>query len=205
MFEAIIDSVQFIEKLKAGNREAFILLWQQGILNVVPFLRWARFHEAEDVWQDLWLILKRTKCADYDPAEGRFSIWLLTVAKNLARDGEKQRGREEPIEDGHEPSFTPTFDQEDNGGNQKRHQWLNQAIRSLRKSGSLKEIDCKMLRLRFQKSLTWSDIARRLGSTSTAIRQRYSRMLRKLKQEILRLENDELRRSLKQPVGTDSS
>ena len=206
MFEAIIDSSQFIKKLKAGNRETFAFLWKEGMANVVPFLRWARFHEAEDIWQDLWLILKRTKCAGYDPAEGQFSKWLLTVAKNFARDCEQERGRwPESIEDVQEPSFEPRLDEENRGGNQKRHQWLKKAIRSLRKGGSLKEIDCQVLRLRFHKCLKWPEIARRLESTNTAIRQRYSRILRKLKREILRLENDELRRSHKQPIGTDSS
>ena len=206
MFEAIIDSRQFIKKLKAGNDEAFLFLWKEGIANVVPFLRWARFHDPEDVWQDLWLKLKQTKCKGYDPDEGEFSKWLLTVAKNFARNREEaRRSWPESIEHIQDPSIELTFDEENNGGNQKRHKWLKQAIRSLRKSGSLKEIDCEVLRLRFRRRLKSPEIARRLGSTDTAIRQRLSRILRKLKREILRLENDELRRSHKQPVGTDSS
>lgn len=206
MFEAIIDSRQFIKKLKAGNDEAFLFLWKEGVANVVPFLRWARFHEAEDVWQDLWLSLEEDKCEGYDLGEGKLSEWLLTVAKNFARDREQELRRwSESIEDIQDPSFDPRLNEENNGGNQKRHKWLKQAIRSLRKSGSLKEIDCEVLRLRFRRRLKSPEIARRLGSTDTAIRQRLSRILRKLKREILRLENDELRRSHKQPAGTDSS
>ena len=206
MFEAIVDSSQFIKKLKAGNREALEFLWKEGSANVVPFLRWLGFQEPEDIWQDLWLKLRRTKCKGYYPEEGEFSKWLLTVAKNFARDCEKEQGDwPECIDDIPEPSVEPTIDEENNGGNQKRHQWLKQAIRSLRKSGSLKEIDCKVLQLRFRLRLKSPEIARRLGSTNAAIRQRYSRILRKLKREILRLENNEIQRSRKQPVGTDSS
>jgi RNA polymerase sigma factor (sigma-70 family) len=206
MFEAIIDSKQSTKKLKAGNPKAFEFLWKEGSANVVPFLRWAGFQEPEDTWQDLWLELKRTKCKGYDPDEGEFSKWLLTVAKNFARDREEERRRwPESIEDIVEPSIEHAFDEENNGGSQRRLELLKRAMKSLRKGGSLNEIDRTVLRLRFRRRLKSPEIARELGSTNAAIRQRYSRTLRKLKREILRLENNELQRSRKQPAGTDSS
>jgi RNA polymerase sigma factor (sigma-70 family) len=200
MFGAIINTVRFVNKLRAGNAEAYERLWTEGVKNVIPFLRWARFGEPEDLWQDLWLILRKNKCAGYDPAGGNFSSWLLTVAKNFARERERERRSwSESIEGIAETPTESITNYEKNGGNQDRVELLNLVL------DSLDDSEHELLWLKFDLRLKSREIARRLGCTCAAIRQRLSRLLRRLKEQILEIEKNELRRSHKHSSRGDSS
>lgn len=212
MFEAAVDSEDFINRLKAGDEEAFKFLWIEGKRNVIRFLWWAKFRDAEDLWQDLWLDLNLTKCAAYELTEGEeFSKWLLTVAKNRARERERNRSRWpiapiadiEDLEDLLQLRSLLAIEvgtpEQNNGGNQKRAEMLAQVLESLT------EDEHELLHLKIDLGLKSPEIARRLGATSSAVRKRQSRLLRKLKKEILRLEDDELRRSHKDVTRGDSS
>src|SRR5260370_19185525 len=91
MFEAIIDSKEFVTRLQAGDDKAFDLLGKEGSENVVPLLRSLRLYEPEDAWHDCWLELKRTKCSGYDPARGKLSNWVLVRATTRARKRQRER------------------------------------------------------------------------------------------------------------------
>lgn len=204
MFKAIINSKRFFRRLQSGNAKAFEILWKEGVNNVIPFLRSCGFDDPEDLWQDCWLYLKLTRCSEYKPAAGEFSKWLPTVAKNRARDREREKRRWptvpiEVVENNLRFSIASVFEDENKSGYQENAKLLEQTLESLKQS------DQELLWLRFSLDLKSPAIAQTLGATSVAIRQRLSRLLRRLKKEIERLKNDELRRSHKRPAGADSS
>ncbi|HWN11964.1 MAG TPA: sigma-70 family RNA polymerase sigma factor [Pyrinomonadaceae bacterium] len=203
MFEAIIDDKRFFKRLRSGNAKAFELLWKEGAKNVIPFLRSGEFDHAEDLWQDCWLHLASTRCSEYKPTACQFSAWLLSVAKNRARDRERKKRRWktvpiEVIENTLMFSIASAFDDENKSGYQENAELLEQTLETLKQS------DRELLWLRFDLGLKSPAIAETLGATSVAIRQRLSRILRRLKKEI-ESQKDELRRPHKQPAGADSS
>jgi len=198
MFGAFINSDEFIASLHAGVITAFELLWIEGARNVIPFLRSAGFADPEDIWQDCWVKLFRTNCRGYDRSEGEFPEWLLTVAKNRGRDRErkKKRSRTGSIEDIPEQLFAVT--DENGSGDHNRVALLDEVL------GRLDPDDREIIRLGCELGLKSPEMALRFGSSRVAIRKRKSRLLRKLKRQILRLEDNELRRTRQQTTGRDS-
>ena len=89
--------------------------------------------------------------------------------------------------------------EENESGQQEKVELLEQASRTLKKD------EQRLLRLKYDLGLKSPVIAKRLGTTSVAVRKRISRVLKRLRQEIERLREDELRRPIKGPSGADSS
>ena len=200
MFEEIVDSKEFFNRLQSGDETAFKFLYEQGLKNVVPFLASQQFYDPEDAWHDCWIELNESTCSDYDPAEGKLSNWILAYALNHARNLQKKRRRwkETSIDD--EPDFAPkdVSTEENKGGQHKKAKLLKQASRAVGKN------EYRLLWLRYGLGFKSPTIAKRFGTTSAVIRKRISRARQRLRKEIERLE-DELRRPAEEPSGADSS
>jgi RNA polymerase sigma factor (sigma-70 family) len=199
MFGPTINSKEFLARLLAGEAKAWDLLYEQGVNNVVPLLRSLRLCEPEDAWHDTWLELKATNCYGYDPSLGEFSDWVLMRATNRARDNQREILRWRSSEDVDDLA-SPESDKEKNeSGDQEKVELLKQASRTLKKD------EQKLLWLRYALGRKSPAIAKQLGTTSVTVRKRISRALKRLRQEIERLREDELRRPVKGPSGADSS
>ncbi len=81
-----------IRRVLDGDVESFRLLVRRyerplygQIRNLVPDA-----HDGEDVAQEVFLTAYR-RLASYDPAQGAFSTWLLTIARNKCLNALKKR------------------------------------------------------------------------------------------------------------------
>src|SRR5947209_4484563 len=81
-----------IRRVLDGDVESFRLLVRRyerplhGLIrNLVPDA-----HDGEDVAQEVFLAAYR-RLAAYDPAQGAFSTWLLTIARNKCLNARKKR------------------------------------------------------------------------------------------------------------------
>ena len=199
MFGAIINSKEFLARLLAGEAKAWVLLHEEGISNVVPLLRSLRLYEPEDAWHDTWLEIRLTNCFGYDPSRGDFSDWVLMRATNRARDNQRQMLRWRSSEDVSDRASQESDTEQNESGHREKVELLEQASRTLKKD------EQKLLWLRYGLGRKSPAIAKQLGTTSVAVRKRISRALKRLRQEIERLREDELRRTIKGPSGADSS
>ena len=199
MFGAIINSKEFVGSLQNGEAKAFELLFEEGVNNVVPLLRSLHLYEPEDAWHDTWLELKLTNCFGYDPSRGDFSDWVSMRATNRARDNRREMLRWRSSEDVYDLASPESDTEENESGNQEKVELLKQASRTLKKD------EQKLLWLRYGLGRKSPAIAKQLGTTSVTVRKRISRALKRLRQEIERLREDELRRPVKRPSGADSS
>src|SRR5690349_16778573 len=87
-----------IRRVLDGDVESFRLLVRRyerplsGLIrNLVPDA-----HDGEDVAQEVFLTAYR-RLATYDPAQGAFSTWLLTIARNKCLNALRKR-RPVPLE-----------------------------------------------------------------------------------------------------------
>ena len=78
------DEMRLIEQVCAGKRESFrplVEAHQQQVFRICFHLL-KNTATAEDLAQDTFLTAFR-KIAQYDPDKGKFSTWLITIAKRL--------------------------------------------------------------------------------------------------------------------------
>ncbi len=80
------DDAELLKRLRAGNEQAFSLLYSR---TCGPVYRFALHiagdsSTAEEVVQETFLVVIRN-LKHYDPAKGSLLCWLLGIARNLAR------------------------------------------------------------------------------------------------------------------------
>jgi len=88
------DDEQLVRLVTQRDAEAFARLYDRhgDLIYSVALRVLADPALAEDTAQDVFLRLWRTPQA-YDPARGKFSSWLVSVARNRAVDEVRMRGR----------------------------------------------------------------------------------------------------------------
>jgi RNA polymerase sigma-70 factor (ECF subfamily) len=106
------DDLDVIGSVRGGNREAFRLLVEryQGpvcclIRNLIP-----NAHDGEDLAQEVFLAAYQ-HLASYDPRQGAFSTWLLTIARNRCLNARKKQ-RPVVLDELPEPAGPPAPDAE---------------------------------------------------------------------------------------------
>ncbi|PJF41346.1 MAG: sigma-70 family RNA polymerase sigma factor [Chloroflexi bacterium] len=91
------SDLELIRQLQAGDEEALLALHERYV-NLVYSVAYRVLEEqmaAEEVTQDTFMRLWH-KAHTYNPEKGRFTVWLLTVARRLAIDVLRQRQRRQP-------------------------------------------------------------------------------------------------------------
>jgi RNA polymerase sigma-70 factor, ECF subfamily len=86
------DDLRIIQKVLDGDADAFRLLverYQGPLFSLVGNLVRDR-GECDDVAQETFLAAY-LHLGSYDPRQGKFSTWLLTIARNKCRNGFKKR------------------------------------------------------------------------------------------------------------------
>lgn len=77
------DETEIIEKIRAGDTEAFKFLverYQRPVINMIRNML-NDPHGCEDIAQDVFFAAFR-KLRSFDPARSRFSTWLFTITRN---------------------------------------------------------------------------------------------------------------------------
>ena len=77
------DEIEIIQKISAGDTEAFRFLVERYQKPVISMIRNMLNdpHGCEDIAQDVFFAAFR-KLRSFDPARSRFSTWLFTITRN---------------------------------------------------------------------------------------------------------------------------
>jgi RNA polymerase sigma-70 factor (ECF subfamily) len=96
------DDQDIVDEVLAGRTEAFRVLVERYQQAVYGFLRnmLRNVADVEDVAQDVFLKAYRS-LGTFDPGKGRWSTWLLTIARNLAINALQARRTLHTLEEAH--------------------------------------------------------------------------------------------------------
>lgn len=89
-----LDDTQLVEQIKAGDEEAFQLLFRkhQNWVYSKVYRILCNPQDTEEVWQDIFLKVWQ-RIDKWDPEIGSFQAWLNEVAKNTTLDALRKRKR----------------------------------------------------------------------------------------------------------------
>ena len=99
----MIDDNTIIYEVLDGKIESFKLLvqkYERPVFSIVKNLIYD-FHCCEDIAQDVFLDTYN-KLGSYDPAKGKFSTWLFTIARNKSINALKKKN---PVTSGELPDI----------------------------------------------------------------------------------------------------
>ena len=132
--------------------------------------------EAEEVVQDVfWQLWKSSLC--YDPARGRFSTWLFSVARNRSIDRLRASNRTPLRSDGDELERLPSRD------DQESETYLVERQKEVRAQLELLPSEQRAaIELAFFRGLSHGEIAAQTGEALGTIKSRIRRGLLRLKQ-----------------------
>jgi RNA polymerase sigma-70 factor (ECF subfamily) len=132
--------------------------------------------EAEEVVQDVfWQLWKSTLC--YDPARGRFSTWLFSVARNRCIDRLRSSARTPPRADGADLALLPSGDDQEGEAVLVERQKEVRAQLELLPSEQRQAIE-----LAFFRGLSHGEIATATGEALGTVKSRIRRGLVRLRQ-----------------------
>jgi RNA polymerase sigma-70 factor, ECF subfamily len=157
------DDVQLLQRFRKGDREAFtelVIRYQKPIYNAAFWIL-RKGEDASDVTQTVFLkVVERLD--DYDP-QYKFFSWIYRIAVNESLNLQRNRGREEELDD--EADFEgPTPEQQ-----------LSQAERSRRLQGALMHMsttDRTVLTMRHFSECSYQEIAQVLEIDEKTVKSR---------------------------------
>jgi len=169
--------LQMVNQAMAGDEDAFAFLVRQ-----FSRLVYAQTHallgdsqEAEDVTQECFLRAFRFRVRLQDPA--KFPSWLLTIARNLARDHYRKRRPTQSLDD---PAQRPLADE----CSPVPSHVLERRERCAEVNAALGELPGRYrdaLTLRYLRGLDYRSICHQLGLTDGALRGILGRALTRLR------------------------
>ena len=175
MSDSILNSKSLHEGLRAGHEEAFIILWREGFKLVFAcYVRLGLVDEAEDLWSEICLRLRKGKYSTYNPRKCPFDRWLRKVNRNVALDLIRKRGREVSLEECASLASPELNHEEKEGGSHELKVLVKRA------EASLGPNDRTILSLRVIEGLSLKLIADELRISESAVAMRVSRALERL-------------------------
>ncbi len=175
------SDVELVTRARTGDRLAFAALYARHAASVHGVcLATGPIDEANDLVQEVFLSALRAIDQLEDP--GRIGAWLVTIARNRARDALRERGRVVPIDasvtvDAHaSPRAHTTTDEVDE----------DEARAVLAVIQSLPESYRETLVLRLVEGLTGPEIADRTGLTHGSVRVNLHRGMKLLRERLER-------------------
>ncbi len=169
-----------VRRVLNGEPEAFGLLVDRYKASIYAFayVKLRNFHDAEDVAQEVFIkaYQKLRELRRYDS----FLAWLYSIASDLCRKfirAQSKRPDREFIED-QEPEVQAGIST-DSYQDDAEYEFLHEAL------DSLPEMYRQVLTLYYLGGMTCREIARFLGKSPTAVRQRLSRARVQLREEVL--------------------
>lgn len=162
---------ELMTRVRAGDQAALLALYQQ-YGNMVYSLAVQVLHDgglAEEVTQDTFLKVWR-QAERWDSSKGKFTSWLLTIARRTAIDRYRQQNRQVPLDP------TPIEDNPTSFGRVARvdtKDWINgQVLREL--MTQLPPEQAQLIELAFYQGMSHSELADHLklplGTVKTRLR-----------------------------------
>jgi len=157
---------------KTGDEQAFVTLVERhfNLVHSIACRETGNSESAKDVAQQVFIVLAHTPNPPAD--SGHFSLWLLHVTRNMARNlkkAEARRARREAI----------SIQLNALDGNSSR--WGQIAPEIDATISQLPPLDRKVVLMRFYMGYTYMEIARQLELTTESARKRCDRSLEKLR------------------------
>ncbi|MDX6666900.1 MAG: hypothetical protein QOK04_280 [Solirubrobacteraceae bacterium] len=173
--ETAAEVERLVAAAKEGDREAVRSLYVRyaGMVHGYVHSIVGDRHDAEDVTQQVFTKLL-TGLGTYEPHEGRFSPWILRVARNASIDHLRRR-REVPAAEVRLPCAI-------DDGDRDRVRSLHESLHSLPRTQG------QVLILRHLVGLTPGEIATRLDRTQGSVHALQHRAARSLREMLRRLE-----------------
>jgi RNA polymerase sigma-70 factor (ECF subfamily) len=181
-----------VDRALAGDRDAFEALIRKyaRLVHTQAFMILGDHTDSEDVVQETFVKAYAFRVRLRDPA--KFVPWLLSIARNLARDQMRRRHPTVSLSDSPEPEATtetrPEFEWQDDRDTQ-----LQQVEREL---AALPSRYRDALALRYIDGLDYRAIERSLGITDGALRGILGRALAGIRRRLRRCEPGECPRPL---------
>ena len=192
MSHSILNSSTFPERLHAGDDEAYVILYREGLAILKPcFMNMGLINDAEDLLSETVIKLRRTRCASFNPSKGSFEGWFYCVGRNLAIDVIRKREGEVPLDDYRDHVKVGNSTEEEESGSR----FLKVLVK--RAEASLGPNDRAILSLRIVEGLSFNAISCELGISVSAAAMRVSRALERLHIEMERLSTCELPRRIR--------
>jgi RNA polymerase sigma-70 factor, ECF subfamily len=177
-----------VARAKEGDREALRFLYVRYSNNIYGYVRSIvrDEHEAEDVTQHVFAKLMTT-VGKYDPSGGSFLAWLLRLSRNVAID-HLRANRLTPTENVLNPAVPAGADHD-----------LTDSVRAA--LATLPNEQREIVVLRHLVGLTPSEIAARMGRTTSSVHSLHHRGRRTLQRELEQLDSAPFTRPTRHPVA----
>ena len=161
-----------LARYRAADFSSFDAFYRRNESLILNFLRLRLRNrpDADDAFQETFLRLHRS-IASYRPGE-RALPWVLTIAHNVAVDMLRQRGRRSQDTDESRLTERATAEIEFDARRELA------AIR-----GQMTSDEWRLIEARLSDEESFEDLARDLATTPTNVRQRLSRLLRRIRTE----------------------
>jgi len=192
MSDSILNSKSLHEGLRAGDDEAFIILWLEGFKLVFAcYVRLGLVDEAEDLWSETFIKLRKGRYSTYNLSKCPFDRWLKKVSRNVALDLIRKRRRQVSLEAcANLASLEPNHEEKEGGSHELK-------VLVKRAEASLGPNDRTILSLRVIEGLSVKLIADELRISESAVAMRVLRALERLWIEMKGLSPRELPRRIR--------
>ena len=189
------ESVQFFRRARGGDPDAVGLFLERYRDRLERILRIELGHgvyrhfDFEDIFQEVYFVVRR-RISEFEPHSQRaFLAWLVTIAKRRIKDlrarikaGKRDPGREIPLDDTRVPEVAgSTTDPGSRAGKRELREAMDVVVES-----ALPEDHRRVILLRDYYGADWEEIARELERTKHACQQLHQRAWIRLRLEIMK-------------------
>ncbi len=170
------DDAVYAQKCKAGDSQAFAVLYDRYIEKIYRFVYYKTFvkETAEDITSDVFHKAFQ-KISSFDETKGAFSAWIYRIARNAVIDHYRTDKKTVPIEDIFEL------------GEENRTAETHDALRALsRVQEFLKTMTPRqreIITLRLWEERPYREIAEIIGGSEDSVKMAFSRAIRELREK----------------------
>ena len=211
--DAVLDAIKAYLELRARGIEPptpLVEAWDRFYAfhaqRIQSFLKGWKLPEEDrsDCFQEIWKdIVGKLAQFHQDPRRGRFSTWMMTLARNKVVDSVRRRSRHVSERLGENEASSPLDPQPDPADQYERRRTRDQVRSALAElAGQVSRTSFQVLYLRWIEGMPTAEVASALALTPAQVRFRSHRMKQKVRLLLERsMERDDLLASL--PSNTD--
>lgn len=172
------EDKEIVGRCQQGELEEFGKLYDKYFQKIYSFVYYKTFHRqtAEDLTSQTFFKALE-KIDTFNPRQGLFSAWLYKIAQNLTVDYYRLKKNHQPLD--WAESLSAQENLEEKSGSQERIKQIEKYLRQLKPEQ--KEI----VLLRVWQGLSYREIAQILDKSEAGCKMTFSRVVRKLRQDLV--------------------